>query len=248
MTVEELDAAVGPRDKDPELEAFLNEVTSEFRNEMEDLVEKYYSDEYFDALGGPEEMIHEVVPDLAWREWFNGTMIPARQMHYVFEQGDPYYRDRDILVGLGRQLRDEVKHANTLANIARRFGLQIDYANWEEWLDQDVAEALVAQNEAAMVPHRDGPQYSAAGMQCSTEIIAVHTLNRMADYVDDEYPNAADAMRETAADEADHVHVGRLVVHRFSNADEIPVLREITDTKRDRIKQMLQARYEQAMS
>lgn len=226
---------------------FLNETTDEFRNEMGDLVEKYYSDEYFDEIGGPKSVIHQVVPDLAWREFFNGAMIPARQMHFVYEQGDPYYRDRDIIVGLSEQIRDEVKHANTLANISRRFGLEMDFAQWDQWLNEDVAEALVEQHEAAMVPDRAGPQYSAVGMQCSTEIIAVHTLYRMAEYIDPEYPNAADQMREIASDEDDHVHVGRMIVKRFSTPEEIPILREITQTKKDRIEKMLRTRYERTM-
>lgn len=230
-----------------ELVEFLNETTSTFRNEMQELVERYYSDEYFDALGGPEAVIHEAVPDLAWREWFNGAMIPARQMHYVFEMGDPYDRDRDIMVGLIKQIRDEAKHGNTLANISRRFGLRMDFANWDEWLDEDVAEALIQQNRAAMVPDREGPQYSAVGMQCSTEILAVHTLHRMAEYLEPEYPNTADAMREIASDEGDHVDVGRMVVARFASPEEIPVLREITETKKDRIRTMLQTRYERTV-
>lgn len=230
-----------------DLQRFLNETTDAFREEMAEEVEHYYGDEYFDALGGPREVVREVVPDLAWREWFNGTMIPTRQMHYVVDQGDPYDRDRDIVVGLGKQLRDEVKHANTLANVSRRFGLNIDYAQWDEWLDEDVAEALVAQNRAALVPDRAGPEYSAVGMQCSTEIIAVHTLNRIADYVGDQHPSAAAAFREVASDEGDHVHVGRMIVTRFADPDEIPVLREITETKRERITEMLRTRYEKAM-
>ncbi|RQG87939.1 hypothetical protein EA462_13840 [Natrarchaeobius halalkaliphilus] len=226
---------------------FLNETTAEFRNEMGELVQKYYSDEYFDEIGGPEAVVHQVVPDLAWREWFNGAMIPARQMHYVFEQGDPYYRDRDIIVGLSEQIRDEVKHANTLANISRRFGVDMDFAQWDQWLDEDVAEALVAQHQAAMAPEYEGPQYSAVGMQCSTEIIAVHTLHRMANYMESSYPNAADQMREIANDEDDHVHVGRMIVERFSTPEDIPVLREITETKRERIENMLRTRYERTM-
>lgn len=230
-----------------ELDHFLNETTKEFRTEMLELIEEYYSDEYFDALGGPEEVIHKVVPDLAWREWFNGSMIPARQMHYVYEMGEPFGRDLDLMVGLPKQIRDEIKHANTLANISRRFGLEMDFADWEAWLDPDVGEALINQNEAALVPDRHGPQYSAVGMQCSTEIIAVHTLNRMAEYFDSDYPNTADAFRELATDEDDHVHLGRMIVRRFASPEEIPVLRDITDRKRDRIEAMLRTRYENTM-
>ena len=227
-----------------ELDRFLNETTKEFRTEMLDLIETYYSDEYFDALGGPEQVILKVVPDLAWREWFNGVMIPARQMHYVYEMGEPFGRDLDLMVGLPKQIRDEVKHANTLANVSRKFGVDMDFADWEPWLDPDVAEALIEQNEAALVPDRHGPQYSAVGMQCSTEIIAVHTLNRMAEYFDADYPNTADAFRELATDEDDHVHLGRMIVKRFSSPEEIPILREITERKRERIENMLRTRYQ----
>ena len=230
-----------------ELDRFLNETTDEFRTEMLAMIERYYSDEYFDALGGPEQVIHQVVPDLAWREWFNGAMIPARQMHYVYEMGEPFGRDLDLMVGLPKQIRDEIKHANTLANISRRFGLEMDFADWDAWLDDDVAAALESQNEAALVPDRHGPQYSAVGMQCSTEIIAVHTLNRMAEYFEDDYPNTADAFRELATDEDDHVHLGRMIVRRFSDPEEIPVLREITETKRERIETMLRTRYEKTV-
>lgn len=104
----------------------------------------------------------------------------------------------------------------------------------------------MAQNRAALVPVRAGPEYSAVGMQCSTEIIAVHTLNRIADYVEDQRPSAA-AFREVASDEGDHVHVGRMMVTRFADPDEIPVLREITETKRERITEMLRTRHEKAM-
>ena len=100
------------------LSSFVNDFTEEYHIKMEAAVETYFTDDYFDSLGGPLEMMKKQFASQAWREFYIGCLPPAKQMTQIYEIGDPYDRDRDLIVGLGEQIRDEVKHAKIYANLS----------------------------------------------------------------------------------------------------------------------------------
>lgn len=204
---------------------FVRAMTSEYREKMEWVVNEYYNDDYFEQLGGPEEVIRTEFPHTAWRELFIGCLPANRQLHLVYEKGDPYGSDRDLVVGLVKQIRDEVKHARVFSNFSEAFGVESDLVTWTA----PHYDALVKQCRAA-VDH-DEPHYISAGFQCSTEIMAAFMIENMADYIEPEYPDIAAALRDVASDEGDHVHVGRLIAKRFATPDDYEHMEEIAQRK-----------------
>lgn len=213
---------------------FMADMTSEYRERMEEVVDKYYSDAYFDRLGGPEEVIKTEFPHTAWRELFIGCLPANRQVHLVYEQGEPYYRDRDIIAGLLKQIRDEVKHARIFSNIAAEFDVESDLVNWTP----EHYEPLVKQCKAAV--EWEKPHFVAAGFQCSTEIMAAFMIRNMADYIEPEYPNIAESLRDVASDEGDHVHVGRKTAIRFAEPGDFERMEEIAQQKYDAAVEVLE--------
>lgn len=204
---------------------FIGEMTREYRGKMEAVVDEYYSEAYFDRLGGPDAVIREEFPHTAWRELFIGCLPSNRQLHLVYEQGEPYGRDRDLVVGLLKQIRDEVKHARVFSNLAGQFGVENDLVSWEP----PHYDLLVEQTQAAV--EHDRPQYISAGFQCSTEIMAAFMIGNMATYLEPEYPDIATTLRDVVADEGDHVHVGRLIAGRFATPDDFEEMEDIARRK-----------------
>lgn len=212
-----------PTSRDPE--TFVEEMTSEYRDRMEDVVDEYYNEEYFDRLGGPDAVIEAEFPHTAWRELFIGCLPANRQVHLIYEKGDPYYGDRDLIAGLLKQVRDEVKHARVFSNYAEQFGHEADLVNWTP----DHYEPLVEQCRAAV--EWDEPHYIAAGFQCSTEIMAAFMITNLANYIEPEYPNVARSLRDIAMDEGDHVHVGSKTMARFASEGDAKKMEEIAEKK-----------------
>lgn len=204
---------------------FMADMTSEYRTQMERVVDEHYNEEYFDRLGGPEEVIKTEFPHTAWREMFIGCLPANRQIHLVYEQGEPYDRDRDIVAGLLKQMRDEVKHARVFSNLATEFDVESDLVTWTP----EHYEPLVEQCRAAV--EWDKPHFIAAGFQCSTEIMAAFMIRNMADYIEPEYRNVAASLRDVASDEGDHVHVGRKTAIRFAEPGDFERMEEIAHEK-----------------
>ena len=209
----------------PTLASFVNDFTEEYRIKMENAVEKYFTDEYFDSLGGPLAMMQKQFASQAWREFYIGCLPPARQMTQIYEIGDPYDRDRDLIVGLGEQIRDEVKHAKIYANLSEQVGVPCDLATWTA----DNYDRLVA--KCRLATEWEKPQYIAAGFQVSTEIVAAETSRRMGEYVENDYPEIAKTPFDVTSDEGDHIHCGRLIVKRFATEDDFDFMHEIAEKK-----------------
>ena len=207
------------------ISSFVNDFTEEYRIKMETAVETYFTDEYFDSLGGPFAMMQKQFASQAWREFYIGVLPPAKQLTQIYEIGDPYDRDRDLVVGLGEQIRDEVKHAKIYANLSEQVGVKCDLATWTD----TNYDKLVAKCRLAV--EWDKPQYIAAGFQVSTEIVAAETSRRMGEYVEDDYPEIAKTLFDITSDEGDHIHCGRLIVKRFATEDDFDYMREIAEKK-----------------
>lgn len=206
---------------------FAKEMTTTYREKMRVDVDEYYSDEYFERLGGPEEVIKVEFPHTAWRELFIGCLPANRQLHLLYEKGDPYFDDRDLVVGLLNQIRDEVKHAKTFSNLSEQFGVPCDLVS----MNPENHERLIEQTRAAV--EWDEPHYVASGFQCSTEIMAAFMIQNMADYLEPEYPDIATVLRDIASDEGDHVHCGRLLIKRFATPDDFEIMEDIAQRKYD---------------
>ncbi len=214
---------------------FAKEMTMSYREKMRADVDTYYSTEYFERLGGPEAVIRVEFPHTAWRELFIGCLPANRQLHLVYEQGDPYFDDRDIVIGLLKQIRDEVKHAREFSNLAEQFGVPCDLVHMEP----ENHEKLIEQTRAAV--EWEKPHYVAAGFQCSTEIMAAFMIENMADYIEPEYPDVATVLRDIASDEGDHVHAGRLIIKRFSAPEDFEQMEQIAENKYTAAKAVLKA-------
>lgn len=210
---------------EPEVADFVDRLSTEYNDKVERMLDEHLDEEYYDSIGGPEEVIRTQFPPQAWREFYIGLFPPSRQVAMIYETGEPYGRDRDIMVGLGKQVRDEIKHANIFTQFAGQFGVDCDMATWEG--DNYEKQVAVCRNAADW----DTPQAIAAGFQCSSEIVAaVHSKN-MADYLEDDYPRIARSLRDIASDEGDHMHVGRLIMKRFASPDEFDELEAIAQQK-----------------
>lgn len=214
---------------------FAESLQAEFREDMRTAVDKYFNEAYFDRIGGPEALIRTMFPDYAWRELFLGTLPTTRQLDLVYRQGDPYYDDRDIVVGLTKQLKDEIKHARVFSNFAEQFDASADMTTWTP----DYYEKNVDMCRAAV--EYEKPHLVAAGFQCSTEIKAALEINNMADYLEPTYPNMADTLRTVVADEGDHVHVGRMIIERFAEPDDVDEMRRVAEIKKEATLEQLRA-------
>jgi len=205
--------------------SFASELTTRYTERVEQGVEENFTDEYFDSLGGPREVLKTQLASQAWRELYIGTIPQSRQLAQVYEIGEPYHRDRDIVVGLAKQIRDEVNHAKILANMSENLGVECDLATWKT----ENYDELIGICDAAA--RHEKPHQIAAANQCSTEVFAAVLARRLAEYVEDEYPDIATTLMDISADEGDHLHVGRLIIRRFASPEEHDELNEIAEKK-----------------
>lgn len=217
---------------------FTADLASRNRERMEETVDRYYNEAYFESLGDADDVIRSEFPYRGWREFFFGCLPANRQITLIVEQGEPWHRDRDLVVGLFKQIRDEVKHARIYTNLAGRFGAETDLATWTP----DTYDELVAQGNASM--NWDAPHHISAAFQCGTEIQAAFMTRNLADYLREYYPDVARALQDIVTDEGDHVHAGRLTMHRFATPDDFERLEEISDMKYEAALQSLKAHTE----
>ncbi|WP_152039854.1 hypothetical protein [Salinigranum salinum] len=224
---------------------FVQELMDESRERAERLADRYYSDEYFDRLGGPEATVAAEFPAFAWKEFYFGLLPPVRQIDLIYRRGDPYYDDRDLIVGLGTQIRDEIKHARIFSNLAAGFGIDADMATWDAPNHPEGYYDALVEAGYAGADHEE-PHHVAAGFQCSTEIGAAFQIRNLADYLDAEYPNVANSLRDVVADEGDHTHAGRLVAKRFATSDDYGTMRELSNAKFDSIEAGMRLAFENA--
>ena len=216
----------------PSVDEFVSRMTTEYNRKVEQVVEENLTTEHYDSIGGAEKVIQTQFPSQAWREFYIGLFPPSRQITQIYERGDPYGRDRDIMVGLGKQIRDEIKHANIFSRIAGEFDVECDLTSWEA----ENYESQVALCQSAT--EWDAPQKVAAGFQCSSEIVAAVNSRNLAEYLEDEYPQIAQALHGIASDEGDHVHVGRLIMKRFTSPDEFDELEAIAQKKYEAVREV----------
>lgn len=214
---------------------FASALQQEFREEMRVAVNEHFDEAYFDDVGGPDALVRTVFPDYAWRELFLGTLPTTRQLDLVYRQGDPYYDDRDIVVGLTKQLKDEIKHARVFSNFAEQFGAPADMTTWMP----DHYEKNVTMCRAAV--EYEKPHLVAAGFQCSTEIKAALEIGNMADYLEGTYSNMAETLRTIVSDEGDHVHVGRKIIERFAESEDVEEMRQVAEIKKEATLEQLRA-------
>lgn len=206
---------------------FAEALQREFREEMRAAVDEHFNETYFDDIGGPETLVRTMFPDYAWRELFLGTLPTTRQLDLVYRQGDPYYGDRDIVVGLTKQLKDEIKHARIFSSFAEQFDAPADMTTWTPGHYETNVEMCRAAVEY------EKPHLVAAGFQCSTEIKAVFEIRNMADYLETTYPDMAGTLRSVASDEGDHVHVGRLIIERFAEPEDVEEMSRVAERKKE---------------
>lgn len=215
---------------------FIEAMTDEYRTKMGELIDTHYDRRYFEAVGDPEAVIHSEFPRQAWEEFYTGCLPPARQLNLVYDQGDPFGRDRDIVMGLIKQIQDEAKHGRIISSLADDVGVDADPLTWEA----PYHDVLVGQVETAM--NRDEPHLIAAGLQLSTEIMAAFMIRNLADYVEPDFPDVADTLRnDIAADEGDHIHIGRLIGKRFATPDDHETMTEIARQKYEFTERTLEA-------
>jgi hypothetical protein len=224
---------MAPEAMDPE--TFITEMMNEYRDRMERTVDEYYNTSYFETFNSTDDLIKTEFPHTAWRELFFGCLPANRQISLVYEMGDPYGRDRDLIVGLLKQVRDEVKHARIFSNLSEQFGVESDLVTWEA----EYQDRLVAQCRTAV--EWDQPHFVACAFQCSTEIAAAFMINNLADYIEPEYSGIATTLRDVASDEGDHVHVGRLTARRFATSDDLDRMEEIAEMKYESVVDVLKA-------
>jgi hypothetical protein len=218
---------------------FTSDFLDDNRDRARELVDSYYNDEFLSSIGDPTDVILSEFPAIAWRELYLGCLPPNKQVYLIYERGEPFGRDRDLIVGLNKQIKDEFKHAKIFTNYLSQFGVDVDLTTHEE--SEEIIQAC-----RTMVD-RDEPHHIAAGFQCSTEIRAAFMVQNLAEYIEQEYPNVANTlMKHVVADEGDHLHVGRQIIERFSSDDETDMMQTITDEKFEKIDAAMAARFEAA--
>jgi hypothetical protein len=224
---------------------FVDDLMTDQREKAAENANRYYDAEYFDRLGGPEATIRTEFPSFAWKEFYYGTLPPVRQLDLIYRHGDPYYDDRDLVVGLGKQIRDEVKHAQIFSNLAEQFGVDADMVTWDapnhpEGYYENLVEAGYAGAD------HEQPHHVAAGFQCSTEIGAALQITNLANYLQEDYPSIAYSLRDIASDEGDHGHVGRMIIERFGSPEEYDEMEAIARRKYESITAGMRAAFESA--
>lgn len=224
---------------------FVQELMDEHRTKAKQLANKYYNEAYFERLGGPEATIKAEFPAFAWKEFYYGLLPPVRQIDLIYRRGDPYYDDRALIVGLGKQIRDEIKHARIFSNLCEQFGVPADMATWTAPDHPEGYYDTLVEAGYAGADHEE-PHHVAAGFQCSTEIGAAFQIRNLAEYLETDYPNIANSLRDIVSDEGDHTHAGRLVAKRFASPKDYETMENLAQAKYESIRSGLKLAYEQA--
>lgn len=220
----------------PRVDDFIAQMTTEYHDKMKRLVDHNYNVDYFSRVGDPADVIRSEFPRQSWEEIYTGCLPPARQLDLVYQQGDPFGRDRDIVMGLVKQIQDEAKHGRLISSLAEDAGVEADPMTWEA----PYHDELIGQVETAMA--RDKPHLIAAGLQLSTEIMAAFMIRNLAEYIEPDFPDIASTLRsDIAADEGDHIHIGRLIGRRFAEPDDFDEMRRIARDKYAFTERTLQA-------
>lgn len=215
---------------------FVEAMTDEYRTKMRDLVDEHYDRAYFETVGDPKAVIRSEFPRQAWEEFYTGCLPPARQLTLVYELGEPFGRDRDIVMGLIKQIQDEAKHGRIISSLAESVGVAADPLTWEA----PYHDVLAGQVTSAM--KHDEPHFIAAGLQLSTEIMAAFMIRNLAGYIEPDFPEVAETLRnDIAADEGDHIHIGRLIGRRFATPEDHEEMSRIAREKYDFTERTLQA-------
>jgi hypothetical protein len=226
-------------------EAFAKSLMSDQRQKAQENADTYYNEEYFENLGGPEAVIRTEFPAFAWKELYYGICPPVRQADLIYRRGDPYYEDRDLIVGLGKQIRDEMKHARIFSNIAEEFGAEADMVTWEAPDHPEGYYGKLVDAGYAGADHEQ-PHVVAAGFQCSTEIGASMQIHNLADYIADDYPNIATSLRDIASDEGDHGQVGLKIIKRWASPADYDRMEQVAHEKYVAIRDGLELGFERA--
>lgn len=220
---------------------YIQDQTKEMRERMETAVNQYYDTEYFEAIGEPRDVIEREFPHFAWREFFLGCLPMNRQVNQIYEQGHPFRRDVDLVLGINKQIRDELKHSKIFANYCEEFDVYCDLSYPSKTIrSEEELESLIQMTKNTA--EHDKPHHIAGITQCGTEIMAAHMVDNIADHLEPEYPDIASTLHSVSADEGDHIHVGRLTFARFAEPEDIPEIRDKLETKYEKAVKVLEVK------
>ncbi|MFC7116528.1 hypothetical protein ACFQH2_18460 [Natronoarchaeum sp. GCM10025703] len=91
-------------------------------------------------------------------------MPPVRQIDLIYRRGDPYYNDRKLIVGLGKQIQDEIKDARVFSNLSAQFGVDADNRAFDRTDPEtsidlgELANIAMLGNSETLGPEEEGPE------------------------------------------------------------------------------------------
>ncbi|WP_332900282.1 MULTISPECIES: ferritin-like domain-containing protein [unclassified Haladaptatus] len=186
---------------------------------------KKLADEVFDAddtITGDD--LIPMLQGFMWSEFYLGVLPPVRAMSMLYDGARNLDQtDADVLLGLGDQIRDEVKHSKLFSRRVEELGGDPNLTHY-----QPTEEDLFLLERTA---DWDDPLSIITALNCAGEPALAEAFKAIMekDIVD---PRTRDVIHKAKIDEGNHINLGKKILARYAVDDETQArVWEIVDAK-----------------
>lgn len=159
-----------------------------------------------------------------WSEFFLGVVPPVRVMSMLYDGAHDIDEENvDIMLGLGDQIRDEVKHSKLFSRRVEELGGDPNLTHYRP-TDEDL---FLLERTADW----DDPVSIVTALNCAGEPALAEAFKAIMekDIVD---PRTKDVIHKAKIDEGNHINLGKKILERFATDDETQErVLEVVDAK-----------------
>lgn len=199
---------------------FAKEIIADSNRRGKELAEKVFDEE--DTITG-----NDLIPMLQgfmWSEFYLGVIPPVRVMSMMYDGADEINHENiDIMLGLGDQIRDEVKHSKLFSRRVEELGGDPNLLHYEP-----TKEDLFLLERTA---DWDDPVSIVTALNCAGEPALAEAFKAIMekDIVD---PRTKDVIHKAKIDEGNHINLGKKILARQATDEETQQrVREVVDAK-----------------
>lgn len=200
--------------------AFAKEVIAESNRRGKELAEKVFDAD--DTITGDD--LIPMLKGFMWSEFYLGVIPPMRVMYMMYDGAHEIdVENMDIMLGLGDQIRDEVKHSKLFSRRVEELGGDPNVIHYEP-----TEEDLFLLERTA---DWDEPIEIITALNCAGEPALAEAFKAIMekDIVD---PRTKDVIHKAKIDEGNHINLGKKMLGRFATDDETQErVWEIVDAK-----------------
>lgn len=187
---------------------FAKAVISESNRRGKKLAEEVFDAD--DTITGDD--LVPMLKGFMWSEFYLGVIPPVRVMSMLYDGAhdiDP--ANVDIMLGLGDQIRDEVKHSKLFSRRVEELGGDPNVIHYEP-----TEEDLFLLERTA---DWDEPIEIVTALNCAGEPALAEAFKAIMekDIVD---PRTKDVIHKAKIDEGNHINLGKKILERYATDDE----------------------------